>query len=141
MIHIGAIWGAVFANLPKFELMFPNYKFYYRLRDDKSKRDLLSCGAAAGVVAGFLSPLGGFMFAMEEASTFWSYKMTIRTFFISMICGLSIFFLNSIRENDYNIYDLVRFGNYLDDALFSMYEIPLFILLGIICGLIGSLWN
>jgi len=52
---------------------------------------LLSCGAAAGVVAGFLSPMGGLMFVIEEASTFWTIKMTMRTFFVSVITGIVVF--------------------------------------------------
>lgn len=71
----------------------PNAEFPKRFRNDISKRDMLCCGAAAGVVAGFLSPMGGLMFALEEASTFWTLKMTMRCLFISLVCGLAIYFL------------------------------------------------
>lgn len=71
--------------------LFGENKYFDRFRNDTCKRDFLVCGAAAGVVAGFLSPLGGLMFAMEEASTFWTIKMTLRTFFVSMFCGITIF--------------------------------------------------
>lgn len=103
MIHVGAVMGAVVANMPKFEVLFPNHTFWMRFRDDHSKRDFLSCGAAVGVVAGFLSPLGGLMFALEEASTFWTVKMTLRCFFVSMICGVTIFFCFAFEHNQFDI--------------------------------------
>jgi len=78
MIHIGAVAGAWLANMPGIEYIMPNSEYPKLFRNDISKRDLLCCGAAAGVVAGFLSPMGGLMFALEEASTFWTLKMTMR---------------------------------------------------------------
>jgi len=62
---------------------------------------LLSCGAAAGIVSGFMSPLGGIMFVIEEASTFWTVKMILRCFFVSMVTGTTIFYCFGIFKRDF----------------------------------------
>jgi len=75
-------------------------------------------------VAGFLSPLGGLMFVLEEVSSFWTLRMTLRTFFASMITGLSIFYCVGLRSGNEMLYNNVRFGNFLNTPLASLNELP-----------------
>ncbi|ESN93765.1 hypothetical protein HELRODRAFT_88226 [Helobdella robusta] len=42
-------------------------------------------GVAAGVSAGFHSPIGGLLFAMEDLSSFWSKRLSWQTFFCSVV--------------------------------------------------------
>ena len=53
-----------------------NDKWWMKFRNDESKSKLIMCGLAAGVSAGFMSPMGGICFVLEEAQTFWSVHMT-----------------------------------------------------------------
>lgn len=44
------------------------------LASDAVQREFISAGVAAGVAAAFGAPIGGVLFSLEEASSFWSKK-------------------------------------------------------------------
>lgn len=46
---------------------------------DAERRDLVSIGAAAGFAAAFGAPIGGLLFSMEEASTYFDHNMFLKT--------------------------------------------------------------
>lgn len=89
-------------------------------------RILLACGAAGGIAATFNTPIGGVLFALElillERSTKSFVPLVISTMMATFIARA--FLGNFISLPVQNLYTLT-----------STYEIPLYILLGIICGI------
>ena len=62
--------------------------------DDADQREFISAGAAAGLAAAFGAPIGGVMFAMEEACTFWTRKVAWRCFIAATVAVFTISQLN-----------------------------------------------
>uniref|UniRef100_A0A8D0CKM8 Chloride channel protein n=1 Tax=Scleropages formosus TaxID=113540 RepID=A0A8D0CKM8_SCLFO len=114
-------------------------------RRDTEKRDFVSAGAAAGVSAAFGAPVGGVLFSLEEGASFWNQMLTWRIFFASMISTFTLNFFLSIYHNktgELSNPGLINFGRFDSDSVeYNLYEIPLFICMGALGGLLGALFN
>lgn len=103
-------------------------------RDDHEKRDFVVGGSSAGVAAAFGAPIGGVLFALEEAASFWNPNLILRTLIASII---SSFTLNLVLS----FYHGVQYG-FIYPGLFNLgqfealpysyYEIPIFMMMGCI---------
>ena len=140
MIHAGAI---VAGGLSQGSSKTCNLRTMWlkRFRNDHDKRDFVSAGAAAGVAAAFGAPIGGVLFAMEEAATHWSQSLTWRTF----CCALaSTFTLNLLQSavisggifGQLGHPGLISFGAFLcaNQDNYQLHEFPIFALIGVLCG-------
>ena len=115
-------------------------------RNDADSREFVSCGAAAGVSAAFGAPIGGILFSLEEASSFWSARLTWRAFWASCVSTftLNLFltgYLSGWKEfGNFNVPGLITF-NVSDSAGYEIWQLPAFVILGLIGGLLGSLFS
>lgn len=116
------------------------------VRDDKTRRDFVACGAAAGVCTAFSAPIGGVLFALEEGASYWSQAVTFRTFFCSMCSIATLYAWNAVgaQFGKVGLDKLFSFGNFPFegmDSSYSIWELLVFIFIGCMGGLIGAIFN
>jgi len=133
MVHIGASAAATiafhFSNIDAF-------KFWHGYGFQWERRDLITCGVAAGIAAAFLSPIGGVLFALEDVASYWSVKVTWKTF----ICAaLAILFRNVLYNtgNAFTSHSLTDGG----DEEWGTTDLPFFALLGCMSGVMMGLYT
>ncbi|XP_061198262.1 H(+)/Cl(-) exchange transporter 7-like isoform X3 [Saccostrea echinata] len=143
MAHSGSIIAAGFG---RGRINFCNGKtlsFYSVFRNDHEIRDFVAGGAASGVSSAFGAPIGGTLFSLEEAASFWNQDLTWRVFFSSMVaCFATNFLISAINGDPTKLADpgLVRFNAFKFDLKFDLIEIPVFIFMAVIGGLTGALF-
>ncbi|KAJ5626919.1 Cystathionine beta-synthase core [Penicillium herquei] len=122
-VHIATCVGNIFCRL------FAKYN-----QNDGKRREVLSAAAASGVAVAFGAPIGGVLFSLEEVSYYSSSKTLFRTFFCCIAAALSLKFLNPYGTGKIVLFEV----RYLSD--WEMFEIFVFIFLGILGGAAGALF-
>jgi H+/Cl- antiporter ClcA len=61
---------------------------------DSDHREFISAGTAAGISSAFGAPVGGVLFAMEEACSFWSRKTAWRCFMAAVFATFTMAQIN-----------------------------------------------
>ena len=85
LVHTGAIVGSGVTRGHKVwrwqgqALWRCHMSLLQTFHNDTDRRDFISMGAAVGFATAFGAPVGGVLFAMEEASSFWNGKLMWRT--------------------------------------------------------------
>lgn len=153
MIHIGAMVAAGMSqgksSYRGFDLSFTKFQEF---RNDKAKRDFIAGGTAAGVAAAFGAPIAGMFFALEEGTSFWSQPLTLRIFLCTVTSAavVSIILrtgsavgLQTANGSVPGFFSLANPNatNPVTTSLYELYELPLFIILGLIGGMFGALFN
>ncbi|KAF8693448.1 hypothetical protein HU200_038844 [Digitaria exilis] len=144
MVHT----GACIANLlgqggsRKYHLTC-NWLRYFK--NDRDRRDLITCGSAAGVAAAFRAPVGGVLFALEEAASWWRSALLWRTFFTTAVVAVVlrglIEFCRSGKCGLFGQGGLIMFDLSSTVATYSTPDLIAIIVLGIIGGIFGGLFN
>ncbi|EDV56287.1 uncharacterized protein Dere_GG20318 [Drosophila erecta] len=142
MIHAGAVVAAGISQ-GKSTTFVRDFRIFKAFRDDHEKRDFVLGGGAAGVSAAFGAPIGGMLFSLEEAASFWNQNLIWRTLVASII---SVFTLNIVLSayhglNDFTFTGLFNLGKFDTPLKFEYFELPIFMILGVTGGLLGAAWN
>lgn len=112
MVHIGACVASCITYLDckyvrdgklescfgRFKLRQDNIKEKLKVLDeivsDTDHREFVSAGVCAGISAAFNAPIGGVLFSMEEACSFWSRKTAWRCFIAATLSTFTIQVIN-----------------------------------------------
>lgn len=101
---------------------------------DLDRRDFLSAGAAAGVGSAFGAPIGGVLFSLEEASSFWSRKVMWRSLICAALASLVLAYLRGgIHTGLLSFHSL--------NPQFKMQKLPFVIFTASSVGLLGAFFN
>jgi CIC family chloride channel protein len=119
-VHIGAALAAQFSH------WFPT--------SPEHRRQMIAAGAGAGLAAGFNAPLAGILFVIEELLRDLS-NLTLGTAILASFIGAVVSRLLGGRSFDLKLE--------LSDLTSSFWapEIPFYVLLGVLAGLLGALFN
>ena len=109
---------------------------------DGDRRDFLSLGAACGFSAAFGAPIGGVLFSLEEASSFWSTHLlwrglvgTVLSTFTALALKHGVFGLRRLSH-----YGLISLAGAYDGEV-SVALLPLAALVGVLGGVLGAGFN
>ncbi|GBF93681.1 hypothetical protein Rsub_06784 [Raphidocelis subcapitata] len=142
-VHAGACIGALLSQGGPDWLAPHWFRQYW---NDRDRADLVACGSAAGIAAAFRSPVGGVLFALEEATTWWRNQLMWYAFFTTAVCSVAVRLFMKACASDTAcgffgsgglIYYEIREGQ----EGFELFELLPVLLLGIVGGLAGSAFN
>ncbi|XP_062091468.1 chloride channel protein CLC-c-like isoform X2 [Humulus lupulus] len=144
MVHTGACIASLLGQggSRKYHLTWSWLRYF---KNDRDRRDLITCGAAAGVAAAFRAPVGGVLFALEEAASWWRSALLWRAFFttavVAIVLRAFIQFCSTGNCGLFGLGGLIMYDVSSAEAIFSAPDILAVIFLGVIGGLLGSLYN
>lgn len=114
-------------------------------KNDRDRRDLITCGAAAGVAAAFRAPIGGVLFALEEIATWWRSALLWRTFFTTAVVAVVLKgFINYCENGNCGLFGnggLIMFDVSTVSITYRVVDLIPVVLLGVIGGVVGAVYN
>lgn len=141
LLHIGSIIAHFLGQTSLFRRL-KQAKEKEPFMADLHMRDLVACGAAAGLAAGFKAPIGGVLFALEM-STRWRTELTWRCLFA---CAVTAWVVRSMTAlcNRFGDCGFLNWGSLLFfkvtfDSPYS--QVPLVVVLGICGGFLGCMFT
>jgi len=110
---------------------------------DDERADFLTAGVAAGLAAAFGAPIGGVLFALEEASTYWKESTTRRALFAATLATFVLALLRALATSSHPSQytamgspGLLVIGDV--SSTYYLIELPFFALLAASCGVVSG---
>ncbi|KAL8105141.1 chloride channel protein CLC-d isoform X1 [Apium graveolens] len=114
-------------------------------KSDRDRRDLVTCGCAAGVAAAFRAPVGGVLFALEEVTSWWRSQLMWRVFFTSAIVAIvvrtAMGWCKSGKCGHFGSGGFIIWDVSDGQEDYSFVELLPMAVIGVIGGLLGALFN
>ncbi|KAF6145457.1 hypothetical protein GIB67_032580 [Kingdonia uniflora] len=144
MVHTGSCIAALLGQggSKRYGLTWRWVRFF---KNDRDRRDLVTCGSAAGIAAAFRAPVGGVLFALEEMASWWRSALLWRTFFTTAVVAVVLRGLidvcNSGKCGLFGKGGLIMFNVTNENAVYHLSDVPPVLVLGVIGGILGSFYN
>ncbi|KAK3027245.1 hypothetical protein RJ639_041663 [Escallonia herrerae] len=144
LVHIGACIASLLGQggSRKYHL---SSRWLQVFKSDRDRRDLVTCGCAAGVAAAFRAPVGGVLFALEEVTSWWRSQLMWRVFFTSAIVAVVVrIAMGWCKSGNCGHFG---FGGFIiwdisgGQEDYSFRELFPMAVIGVIGGLLGALFN
>ncbi|KAG6448259.1 chloride channel protein 2 isoform X2 [Manduca sexta] len=101
--------------------------------------EMLAAACAVGVASCFAAPVGGVLFSIEVTTTYFAVRNYWRGFFAAC-CSAIMFRLLSVWSGALPTVKPLFPTNLPQDFPFDPQEFAVFVLLGVVCGLLAALW-
>lgn len=119
------------------ERFIRNFSVFGAISKNSARRtEMLAAACAVGVASDFGAPIGGLLFSIEVTSTYFAVRNYWRGFFASVVAAF-VFRLLSILVTEEKTITLL-FTTDFDASPFELWEIPVFMVLGATCGILGA---
>ncbi|XP_039122696.1 chloride channel protein CLC-c-like isoform X1 [Dioscorea cayenensis subsp. rotundata] len=144
MVHTGACIASMLGQggSRKYHLTWRCLRYF---KNDRDRRDLITCGAAAGVAAAFRAPVGGVLFTLEEATSWWRNALLWRTFFtnavVAVVLRSLIVYCRGGKCGLFGKGGLIMFDLSSTVSTYSTSDLVAVIIIGVIGGILGALYN
>ncbi|CAN6475479.1 unnamed protein product [Victoria cruziana] len=144
MVHTGSCIASLLGQggSRKYHITWTWLRYF---KNDRDRRDLVTCGSAAGVAAAFRAPVGGVLFALEEVASWWRSALLWRTFFTTAVVAVILRgFIDYCRSGNCGLFGkggLIMFDMDTAEVTYRMADLVPIIILGIIGGILGSFYN
>ncbi|KAL9223958.1 hypothetical protein vseg_000039 [Gypsophila vaccaria] len=144
MVHIASCIAALLGQggSKKYHL---TWKWLHFFKNDRDRRDLVTCGTAAGIAAAFRAPVGGVLFALEEMTSWWRAALLWRAFFSTVIVAIMLRgFMDFCYKGNCGLFGtggLIMFNVTSEDFVYHLSDIPVVLVVGIVGGCLSALYN
>lgn len=144
MVHIGACIASLLSQggSKRYHLTWRWLRYF---KNDRDRRDLVTCAAAAGVAAAFRAPVGGVLFALEEVASWWRSSLLWRAFFTTAMVGIVLQTAISYCEDGscglYGTGGLIMYNIGTVSIELGLVDLFPVLILGVIGGFLGSLFT
>lgn len=144
MVHTGACVAALLGQggSRKYGLTWRWLRYF---KNDRDRRDFVTCGSAAGIAASFRAPVGGVLFSLEEMASWWRSALLWRCFFTTAVVAIMLRALIDVCLSGkcglFGTGGLIMFDVTSQNTTYHIKDVPPVLVLGVIGGLLGSLYN